>query len=125
VHGLGANPEWTWKWKVSGRDLQHLAASTAFSDPINKALKELAHGPGADDKKRHISLLDHVLKPEFPEARILKFCYNSDWFINAPAVTPKQKADALLTELAKVRASQLVRIRTFTLAPMLVSLIHL
>jgi hypothetical protein len=73
------------------------------------ALEKEIHKFGTDKKKQHISLLDHVLRPEFPEARILSFGYNSDWFINAPVVTAKQIADRLLGELAKVRSNNLVR----------------
>jgi hypothetical protein len=86
-----------------------LAASKKRDDPIKAALeKEMLKFGGDEKKKRSISLLDHVLSPTFPEARILSFCYNSDWFIGAPVTTTDQIAVKLMNELASVRSNNLV-----------------
>ena len=77
--------------------------------PIRAALEQAAHKFGVTEKTRRISLLHHVLKPEFPEATILNFCYNSDWFINAPVMTAKQLGSKLLEDLEKFRSTNLVR----------------
>ena len=69
----------------------------------------MAHKFGVDKKTQRISLLGHILKPEFQEARILSFGYNSDWFINAPVVTAKEIGRKLLKALADVRSTNLVR----------------
>lgn len=108
VHGLGADPTFSWTWKVSKRELEDLAVSRNLSAPIKTAFKEVALEFGVDEKTRHISLLDHVLKPEFPDTKILSFCYNSDWFINAPVVTAKQIGDRLLRDLEEVRSNNLI-----------------
>lgn len=86
-----------------------MARSESLSAPIKTALEKEARKFGKDEKTRRISLLSHVLSPEFPEARILSFGYNSDWFINAPAVTATQIARRLLGELTSVRSDNLVR----------------
>ncbi|KAI9696924.1 MAG: hypothetical protein M1820_007999 [Bogoriella megaspora] len=106
VHGLGANPDLTWTSKLSKRDLENLLASTNLPARIKEGLAKVANEIGVNETRR-ISLLDHVLRPEFPEARILKFCYNSDWFINAPVVTPEEIASRLLDELKRVRSNSL------------------
>ena len=77
--------------------------------PVKVALEKEAYKLREENEKQRISLLHHVLKPEFPEATILNFCYNSDWFINAPVVTAKQIGDRLLENLVKFRSTNLVR----------------
>jgi hypothetical protein len=99
----------TWTWKVSKEELEGLAASKRLSASIKTALEKEVLEFGKDEKARRISLLSHVLSPEFPEARILSFAYNSDWFINAPAVTATQIARRLLGQLTSVRSNNLVR----------------
>lgn len=108
VHGLGADPSFSWTWKVSKKELEDLVKSNIISTPVQTALKEEILKFEVDEKTRRISLLNHVLKPEFPDARILSFCYNSDWFINAPVVTAQQIGNRLSRELVKVRSTHLV-----------------
>ncbi|KAI9660553.1 MAG: hypothetical protein M1821_009905 [Bathelium mastoideum] len=107
VHGLGANPKFSWTWKISKKDLEDLVAHGSLSEPIRTALNNIALEFSADEKTRRISLLDHVLGPEFPEARILSYCYNSDWLVDAPVKTSAQIAETLLKELERVRPNDL------------------
>jgi hypothetical protein len=60
--------------------------------------------------KGHIYLLRDLLKPDFPEARILSFAHNSDWLVNAPVKTAQQIGDKLLEQLVKARKDRLVSI---------------
>jgi len=76
VHGLGANPEYTWKTPSRSTDSEH---------------------------KTRIHLLD-LVKEDFPTARILTFSYNSDWLIDAPVKSAQQIAGQLLDKLAKHRS---------------------
>jgi len=57
------------------------------------ANKSLIHRP----EKAH--LLRHLLKDDFPDARILSFAHNSDWLIDAPVKTAQQIGDRLLEQL--------------------------
>jgi hypothetical protein len=98
----------TWEKKFSKKELQVLAGSKDHGDPIKAALEKEILKFGVDEKKWSISILDHVLSPKFPEARILRFGYNSDWFINAPVKTAEQIASKLVNELARVRSNGLV-----------------
>lgn len=93
----------TWEKKLSKKELQTLVGSKDPSDPIKAALEKEILKFGVDEKKRSISLLNHVLSPTFPKARILSFCYNSDWFINAPVKTTEEIARKLIDELKRVR----------------------
>ena len=82
VHGLGAHPTYTWTARVK-------AASTASPDKPQ-------HRPNW--------LKDEgFLKSDFPKARIMTFCYNADWLLQAPAATAEQRARTLLRELKRAR----------------------
>merc|ERR1712025_955654 len=81
VHGLGANPEYTWKTPSRSTD---------------------------SEAKTRIHLLD-LVQEDFPTARILTFAYNSDWLIDAPVKSAQQIADRLLNKLAKHRSKHPVR----------------
>jgi hypothetical protein len=98
----------TWTWKFSKKELEDLARLGKLSAPIKTALEKETRKFGMDEKTRRISLLDHVLSPEFPEARLLNFCYNSTWFVNAPVATPSDFALKLLEELVRIRSNNQV-----------------
>jgi hypothetical protein len=97
VHGLGAHPEHTWSYKAPA--------------VVTLAKGGLAAQANAtySDKDLRIHLLRDLLKPDFPEARILSFAYNSDWLINAPVKTAQQIAYRLLEQLKKARSNNRVR----------------
>ncbi|CRK31492.1 hypothetical protein BN1708_005493 [Verticillium longisporum] len=76
VHGLGTHPERTWEaLPPRSRD------STEKTQPVH--------------------LLRHILKEDFPEARILMHAHNSDWMINAPVKTARQIGEQLIAELTE------------------------
>jgi hypothetical protein len=61
------------------------------------------------DRNPRVHLLRDLLKPDFPEARIFSFAYNSDWLIKAPVKTAQQIASRLLDQLKAARSNDLVR----------------
>jgi hypothetical protein len=67
--------------------------------------------PNHPDTVPRVHLLRDLLKPDpdFLEARILSFPYNSDWLINSPVKTAQQIADKLIEELKKDRLNRPVR----------------
>lgn len=69
VHGLGAHPDHTWE------------------------------GKPADGQRPRTHLLKHLLRSDFPTARILSFAYNSDWLVDAPETTAQQIGKDLRKEL--------------------------
>ncbi|KAJ3487206.1 hypothetical protein NLG97_g6457 [Lecanicillium saksenae] len=75
VHGLGAHPEYTWTSKAS----------------------QSSGGVSRDN------LLRDRLAPQFPEARILAFGYNSDFWMNAPVTTAERIGKELLDNLMEDR----------------------
>jgi hypothetical protein len=92
VHGLGAHPEYTWTCEAPRKHRTHEASAE----------------PAA--KRPRIHLLRCFLEPDFPDARILSFAYNSDWLIDAPVKTAQQIGDQLLKQLEKARSNHRVRI---------------
>lgn len=62
MHGLGANPEYTWTCK--------------------------AESPGSDGNSR-VNLLD-LLAKHFPDARIMNFAHSSDWLLDASFSTVQE-----------------------------------
>jgi hypothetical protein len=76
VHGLGANPEWAWVWKVNGAHDQHM---------------------------RTVNWLQDLLPEKIPYARILTFNYESKWHNDAPKQRRTLCADQLLIALHSQR----------------------
>lgn len=78
VHGLGADPEYTWVGKAT---------------------------PNKNDPKHteKVHLLRDLLKNDFPDARILNFPHNSDWLVDAPVKTAHQIGQKLLSEVKQWR----------------------
>lgn len=56
-----------------------------------------------------VHLLKDLLKVDFPNARILAFAHNSDWFIDAPVKSAQQIGHELLDQLVKHRSKHQVR----------------
>ncbi|KAK0710851.1 hypothetical protein B0H67DRAFT_554915 [Lasiosphaeris hirsuta] len=79
IHGLGAHPEQTWTSKTT------------------------AAQPG-DSNTQRVHLLRDLLAPDLPSARILSFCYSSDWLIDAPVRTAREISGKLLAELTSHRS---------------------
>ena len=82
VHGLGADPEFTWTCKVPA-----------------SAAAEVGKDPGT-----RVHLLRDLVKTDFPGASILSFGHNADWFIDAPTITAQQTAQNLLRCLKAYRS---------------------
>ncbi|KAI1460975.1 hypothetical protein F4805DRAFT_351509 [Annulohypoxylon moriforme] len=89
VHGLGAHPYHS--WTATGSD-----PSSPPNPPVD--------GPSTGGKTK-INWLenDDFLKKDFPNARILSFGYNADWFMDASLSTAPQKADTFLRTLSEYR----------------------
>ncbi|RDW64642.1 hypothetical protein BP6252_10293 [Coleophoma cylindrospora] len=79
VYGLGAHPEYSWTREIP----------TVLGNP--------------PDPPR-IHLLNDLLKPDFPTARILSFAHNSDWLVDAPVKTGQMIGDRLLQQLKSHRS---------------------
>ncbi|KAI1409068.1 peptidase C14 [Hypoxylon sp. FL1857] len=77
VHGLNADPHWTWT-----------RSSSATSG----------------DSARETHLLRDFIKPTFQEARIRIFAYDSEYLINGPVKTAQEIGDNLYEELVKSRS---------------------
>ncbi|EQL01948.1 NACHT and WD40 domain protein [Ophiocordyceps sinensis CO18] len=81
AHGLGAHPEHTW-----------MCSTWPSTD----------EPPALPREKTH--LLRHLIKDDFPDARIVSFAHNSDWLIDGPVKTAQQIGHRLLDELAEHRS---------------------
>ncbi|KAK5989699.1 hypothetical protein PT974_07955 [Cladobotryum mycophilum] len=77
VHGLGADPGYTWISKPSAKT----------------------------DNAQRIHLLKDLLIPDFPNARIISYSYNSDWLVDAPEKTFHDIAIQLKEQLESSRSS--------------------
>ncbi|EON65782.1 hypothetical protein W97_05021 [Coniosporium apollinis CBS 100218] len=86
VHGLGAHPEFTWTTKIDPQQC---------SDRTNAG--RCAHVPC-----RSNWLVD-FLPTDFPEAEIMTFGYNADWFGKGTSATAYESGCFLLRELKEIR----------------------
>ncbi|KAK2601829.1 hypothetical protein QQS21_004612 [Conoideocrella luteorostrata] len=77
VHGLGANPKYTWTRASHNGSAEQESTSSSS----------------------RVHLLRDLLGPDFPQARILCFEYDCDWLINASAKTSWEIGRSLLDQL--------------------------
>lgn len=73
--------------------------------PLNNLIK--AFWPRGGSEKVH--LLKDFIIPDFPEARVVSFAYNSDWLVDAPVKTSQQIGDKLLKQLSAHRTNYIVK----------------
>lgn len=90
VHGLAANPEYTWIKKADDRN------------PI-AGVPENVRVRGT---KREVMWLKHLLPQKIPEARILKFNYDSSYLINAPKENLWTIAERLVQAIHDLRSEE-------------------
>ncbi|KAH8430537.1 uncharacterized protein LDX57_008201 [Aspergillus melleus] len=95
VHGLGADPKYTWSHPAAlGSDNRTQAFDT--SEP---------QGPPASPDRIH--LLRDLMRNDFSEARILSFEHNSQWLLDTPVQTTAAIGQNLLRELKSKHSSHL------------------
>ncbi|KIW25442.1 uncharacterized protein PV07_08615 [Cladophialophora immunda] len=104
VHGLGAHPVHT--WCSTSNSAQKESGNMASSEPAQVTFDAPAKSVNTCNNG-HVHLLRDLLQPKFPEARILSFAHNSDWFVNAPVKTAQEIGDKLLEQLAEARKDNL------------------
>ncbi|KAL3952385.1 hypothetical protein ACCO45_012328 [Purpureocillium lilacinum] len=90
VHGLGADPEHTW-------------THAAPTDSVGRSQEPTVAEQGPAHNPR-IHLLRDLLRPDFPEARILSFEHNSNWLTDAPVKTSEEIGNSLLREIKDKRS---------------------
>ena len=93
VHGLGANPIYSWTKSVSK----------------SEAERRLKDGFDKSDSKR-INWLKEFLPKTFPKAHIVAFGYNAGWLINAPDKTSEESAKELLHDLHSNREREGIKV---------------
>lgn len=84
MHGLGADPEYTWTARREGKGFDRVA------------------------------WLKDFLSQRFPQARIMVFNHNADRLHNAPRKTPLEPARDLVAEMKKLQGNEVSKARTFT-----------
>ncbi|RMZ86971.1 hypothetical protein DV736_g5797, partial [Chaetothyriales sp. CBS 134916] len=104
VHGLGAHPVHT--WCDTSSSARKRSASKTSSEYTQAALDGPVNSVDTCNKG-HFHLLRDLLRPKFPDARILSFAHNSDWFVNAPVATAQEIGYKLLDQLAEARKHNL------------------
>ena len=91
MHGLAANPVYTWVKKVSNADIER--------DPdIYPNIK-----PSLDKEYVDILWLKHLLPTNVPNARILKYNYASTYLIDAPKESLRSIASRLVHHIHTLR----------------------
>ncbi|OBT70831.1 hypothetical protein VF21_10112 [Pseudogymnoascus sp. 05NY08] len=85
VHGLGAHPTFTWS---KGRRTED---------------QTLDNPQQCHVQPDRINWLKELLPRKFPEARVLGFAHNADWFLGAPQRTSQESAGDLLLYLKEKR----------------------
>lgn len=119
MHGLGANPFFTWTTTLE----EPIIPAAQAKDPIEKpdspahihkerggisgwaVFAKWLRGLSVGRKKARMNWLESLLPAEFPMARILLFMYNADWYGILPTVPPSARANILLDELRRVRGT--------------------
>src|SRR5919202_2099811 len=84
VHGLAANPVYTWVKKVPNDDSDNDNDGSAKVGRLN------------EQGFREILWLKHLLPAKLPNARILKYNYGSAYLINAPKESLRSIATRLM-----------------------------
>jgi hypothetical protein len=95
VHGLGADPKHTWECLPKSHS-DRSAKSTALRD--------------VDRGRICVHWLRDFLAEDFPNARVMTFGYNADWFVRSPTATVYERAGTLLKHLRDARVQQPVRL---------------
>ena len=90
VHGLAANPVYTWIKKVPDKDI----AENARSGRVNSK------------GEYEVMWLKHLLQAVVPHARILKFNYNSKYLVNAPRESLRSLGERLANTIHNLRAKE-------------------
>jgi hypothetical protein len=96
-------------WCNTSNGARKKSANKVSSEPAQTTFDASAKSVDTCDKG-HVHLLRDLLQPKFPDARILSFAHNSDWFVNAPVKTAQEIGDKLLEQLAEARKDNLVSI---------------
>ncbi|RPB26408.1 hypothetical protein L211DRAFT_781858, partial [Terfezia boudieri ATCC MYA-4762] len=92
VHGLGANPVYTWIKKVPDEDVAE-NANAKFGRLNSKG-------------EREVMWLKHLLPAVVPHARILKFNYDSKYLVNAPKESLRSLGERLTNTIRNLRAKE-------------------
>ncbi|KAF8455013.1 hypothetical protein BGX38DRAFT_1328316 [Terfezia claveryi] len=92
VHGLAANPVYTWIKKVPDEDV---------AENANAKLGRL-NSKG----EREVMWLKHLLPAVVPHARILKFNYHSKYLVNAPKESLRSLGERLSNTIHNLRAKE-------------------
>jgi len=88
VHGLAANPVYTWIKKVPGTN------------------ENAEFGRLNDNGEREVMWLKHLLPAVVPCARIIKFNYSSSYLVNAPNESLRSIAERLANTIRNLRREE-------------------
>jgi len=88
VHGLAANPAYTWIKKVPAND------------------ENAEFGRLNDNGEREVMWLKHLLPAVMPCARTLKFNYSSSYLVNAPKESLRSLAERLANTVRNLRSRE-------------------
>jgi len=62
----------------------------------------------ASSSSQRVNWLREYLQEDFPQAQVMTFNHNADWFVLGPTVTAFETAGALLRDLKRWREKQKV-----------------
>lgn len=91
IHGLGADPEWTWRRQRRKQD---------------KSLCSSGGSHAGEESDSHVSWLRDFLAEDFPTARVMTFGYNADWIGRSLKVTADERGIDLLNSIKDFKTEQ-------------------
>ena len=99
IHGLGAHSKYTWTVKQS----EASSSSDQKNSPGNHTVDV-----STSNSSGKVNWLEKFLCEDFPQAQVMIFGHNADWFVISPTVTAFETAGALLRDIERLREKQKV-----------------